>query len=44
MRERAELIEGRIEYLQPNGRGTLVRLSAPREKLERVEKIESHVG
>lgn len=34
MRERAELISGRIEYLQPNGRGTLVRMSAPREKVE----------
>jgi signal transduction histidine kinase len=44
MRERAELIEGRIEYLQSNGRGTLVRLSAPREKLEKAEKVESHVG
>lgn len=44
MRERAELIEGHIEYLQSNGRGTLVRLSAPRDKLEKVEKVESHVG
>ena len=44
MRERAELIEGRIEYLQSNGRGTLVRLSAPRKKLEKAEKVESHVG
>jgi signal transduction histidine kinase len=34
MRERAELISGRIEYLQANGRGTLVRMSAPREKVE----------
>jgi len=38
MRERAELISGRIEYLQANGRGTLVRMSAPREK------VESHGG
>jgi two-component system sensor histidine kinase DegS len=34
MRERAELISGRIEYLQANGRGTIVRVSAPREKVE----------
>jgi signal transduction histidine kinase len=38
MRERAELISGNIEYLQVNGRGTLVRMSAPREK------VESHGG
>ena len=38
MRERAELISGSIEYLQANGKGTLVRLSAPREK------VESHGG
>jgi len=34
MRERAELISGHIEYLQPNGSGMLVRMSAPREKVE----------
>jgi signal transduction histidine kinase len=34
MRERAELISGQIEYLQVNGKGTLVRMSAPREKVE----------
>lgn len=34
MRERAELISGRIEFLQANGRGTLVRMSAPRDKVE----------
>jgi len=34
MRERAELISGHIEYLQANGKGTLVRMSAPREKVE----------
>src|SRR5262249_1249787 len=34
MRERAELISGHIEFLQANGIGTLVRLSAPREKVE----------
>jgi len=34
MRERAELISGTIEYLEADGRGTLVRLSAPREKVE----------
>jgi signal transduction histidine kinase len=38
MRERAELIAGNIEYLQANASGTLVRMSAPREK------VESHVG
>jgi signal transduction histidine kinase len=38
MRERAELIDGNIEYLQVNGRGTLVRMTAPREK------VESHGG
>lgn len=38
MRERAELLSGSIEYLQANGRGTLVRMSAPREK------VESHGG
>ena len=34
MRERAQLIAGNIEYLQANANGTLVRMSAPREKLE----------
>jgi signal transduction histidine kinase len=38
MRERAELIDGTIEYLQANGRGTLVRVIAPREK------VAAHVG
>jgi signal transduction histidine kinase len=38
MRERAELISGSIEYLQADGKGTLVRVSAPREK------VESHGG
>ncbi|HEX3119270.1 MAG TPA: ATP-binding protein, partial [Candidatus Acidoferrum sp.] len=38
MRERAELISGSIEYQQPNGGGTLVRMSAPREK------VEAHAG
>ena len=38
MRERAELIAGRIEYLPANGGGTLVRMSAPREK------VEAHAG
>ncbi len=32
MRERAELLGGRIEFLQPAQGGTLVRLSVPREK------------
>jgi signal transduction histidine kinase len=34
MRERAELISGTIDYLQENGRGTLIRMRAPREKVE----------
>jgi signal transduction histidine kinase len=38
MRERAELLSGNIEYLQANGKGTLIRMSAPREK------VESHAG
>ena len=43
MRERAELISGNIEYLQLSGRGTLVRMTAPREKIES-QKVESHAG
>jgi signal transduction histidine kinase len=38
MRERAELISGGVEYLRPNDGGTLVRMSAPREK------VEAHAG
>jgi signal transduction histidine kinase len=34
MRERAELLGGRIEFLQPSGGGTLVRLRVPRETAE----------
>jgi len=34
MRERAELIHGSIEYSQAGGRGTLVRMNAPRQKVE----------
>jgi two-component system, NarL family, sensor histidine kinase DegS len=40
MRERAELLGGTVEFLQPklgadaNGKGTLVRLQVPRGKLE----------
>jgi signal transduction histidine kinase len=34
MRERAELLEGRIEFAQPPAGGTLVRLTIPREKAE----------
>ena len=34
MRERAQLISGNIEYLPANARGTLVRMSAPRKKVE----------
>jgi signal transduction histidine kinase len=34
MRERAELLGGSIQFLHPNGSGTLVRLKVPREKPE----------
>jgi signal transduction histidine kinase len=34
MRERAELIGGTLELLQPNEGGTLVRLTVPRERAE----------
>jgi signal transduction histidine kinase len=34
MRERAELLEGSIEFVQPPGGGTLVRLTVPKEKAE----------
>lgn len=34
MRERAELIGGTLELLQPDGGGTVVRLAIPREKAE----------
>lgn len=38
MRERAQLLSGNIEYLQANGKGTRIRMCAPREK------VESHGG
>jgi signal transduction histidine kinase len=38
MRERAELLGGTVELLQPAPGGTLVRLRVPREKLD------SHAG
>jgi len=31
MRERAELLNGKLEFLHPPGGGTLVRLSIPKE-------------
>jgi len=34
MRERAELLSGNVEYLRPAEGGTLVRMKAPREKVE----------
>ena len=34
MRERAELLEGRIEFAEPPGGGTRIRLTVPREKAE----------
>jgi signal transduction histidine kinase len=33
MRERAELLGGRIDFIQPSIGGTLVRLRVPREKV-----------
>jgi signal transduction histidine kinase len=42
MRERAELLDGMIEFLQPSPSGTLIRLTVPKEKLG--EKLESHAG
>jgi signal transduction histidine kinase len=38
MRERAEIVGGQLELLQPEGGGTIVQLSVPREK------VESHGG
>ena len=34
MRERAELLKGSIQFLQPAGGGTLVRLRVPKEAME----------
>ena len=34
MRERAELLGGTVEFVQPAQGGTLVRLRVPREKLD----------
>jgi signal transduction histidine kinase len=34
MRERAELLNGKLEFLHPQGGGTLVRLSVPKEAAE----------
>ncbi len=34
MRERAELLDGKLEFLHPHGGGTLVRLSVPKEAAE----------
>jgi len=34
MRERAELLGGRVEFTRPNSGGTLVRLNVPRERAE----------
>jgi len=34
MRERAELLKGRLEFLTPDGGGTLVRLTVPLERLQ----------
>jgi signal transduction histidine kinase len=34
MRERAELLQGNLNLLHPNGSGTLIRLTVPREKSE----------
>ena len=40
MRERAELLGGTIEFGQPNGGGTLIRLTVPKENLG--EKLDLH--
>jgi signal transduction histidine kinase len=37
MRERAQLLGGDVEFTRPNGGGTLVRLTVPRERLESVD-------
>ncbi len=42
MRERAELLGGSIEFLQPTSGGTLVRLQVP--KTPELEKGETHAG
>jgi signal transduction histidine kinase len=42
MRERAELLGGTIEFGQPNGGGTLIRLTVPKENLR--EKLDLHGG
>ena len=34
MRERAELVGGTLEFLHPQGGGTLVRLTVPKEVAE----------
>jgi signal transduction histidine kinase len=38
MRERAELLGGTIEFLQPAAGGTLVRLTVPRSRVEAVDE------
>jgi signal transduction histidine kinase len=40
MRERAELLGGKIEFLTPTSGGTLVRLKVPRNQ----DKVEAHAG
>jgi signal transduction histidine kinase len=42
MRERAELLDGAIEFTRPTEGGTLIRLTIPRERLS--EKMDSHGG
>src|SRR6202162_4086368 len=42
MRERAELLDGSIEFARPAEGGTLIRLTLPRERLS--EKMDSHGG
>ncbi len=42
MRERAELLDGTIEFARPTEGGTLIRLTIPRERLS--EKMDSHGG
>ena len=43
MRERAELLGGKLEFVTPAGGGTLVRLRVPLERVKQ-EKVEAHAG
>ena len=43
MRERAELLNGRVEFLEQSGGGTLVRATVPLEP-NPIRPTETHVG